>query len=248
MFTLHEAIAANLSELGKPILALGPPTSWNASDYLACNVRPSVCTVEQARALRLARPVLCLDTGMQRFACSPQYAHAVLSAGACDEAFTHATTIEQAAQLRDVLAGQGLRLHAAASSLLDQPSAWLDAVRPGLALYRSAVHVSATLYEARTSTGPVGYTGFRTARHGVILAGYSNGLRPGPCLVNGQPRRILEVGMQTSYIGLAPDDHRGDEVVLLGDGLTENHVAEAWGTSPQEVLMHLTHAGVRRYE
>ena len=65
------------------------------------------------------------------------------------------------------------RLHAAGTALLGIPEARLDAVRPGLALYRGAVRVSAPLAEVHASAGPVGYSGFTpsTGRHGVILAG-----------------------------------------------------------------------------
>src|SRR5438067_2019491 len=82
--------------------------------------------------------------------------------------------------------GRRLRLHAAATSLLDEPDARLDAVRPGLALYRGAVTAMTRLAEARASNGPIGYTGWHNdgATHGVILAGYSHGLRPGPVLIN----------------------------------------------------------------
>jgi hypothetical protein len=35
--------------------------------------------------------------------------------------------------------------------------------------------------------------------------------------------------------------------VLLGDGLSEDAVAAAWGTTPQLVLVHLSAAGEREY-
>ena len=43
-----------------------------------------------------------------------------------------------ARKLLDMLGGRGLTLHAAGSKLLDDPSCWLDLVRPGMALYRGA--------------------------------------------------------------------------------------------------------------
>ena len=45
---------------------------------------------------RDARPILCVDTGMQRFACAREQIDDVIRAGAIDEAFTHAVTLEQA--------------------------------------------------------------------------------------------------------------------------------------------------------
>lgn len=251
VFTLTEATEINLSRAtGKPTLALGPSTTHDADAYLAANVRPAVYCVEQAKQLRRAGPAVCVDTGMQRFACPPEQLEAVARAGESSEAFSHATSLEQVERLVSAARGAGCTLlHAAGSSLLDEPQAWLGAVRPGLALYRGAVRVSAHLVEVREETGPAGYTGFRspTGRHGVILAGYSHGLRAGPCWVNGRPARILEVGMQTAFVEAAAGDRAGDEVVLLGDGLAEDEVAAAWGGPPQSALVQLCAAGLRVY-
>ncbi len=246
--TLAEAQAANLWDIaGKPILALGPAEMIDANDYLAAHVRPSVFTVEQAKHLVMANPILCVDTGMQRFACPPENIDAVLAAAPIEEAFTHAIKTHHVEIFREMMKGRGLRLHAAASALLDEPSVWLDAVRPGIALYRSAARVSTTFVDVRDSHGPVGYRGFSTGRFGIIRCGYSNGLRRGPCLVNTSPRQILEVGMQTAYVEAGPNDKIGDEVVLLGDGLTELFVAQSWQTSEHEALLNLARIGVLEY-
>ncbi len=248
VFSLAEAASPNLWDLSKkPILVLGPPSTLDPNDYLPHHARPAVANPEQAAALQKARPLLSVDTGMQRFTCPPNLIDQTLRAGQCTQAFTHAIHPYQAQLLQELTAGHNLYLHAAATALLDDPSTHLSAVRPGLALYRGAVRVSTPLVEARDSTGPAGYSGFVVPRHGVILAGYSNGLRPGPCLINSRPTRLLEVGMQTSFIELAPTDKVSDEVVLLGDSLSEAQVAAAWNTSPQEVLVRLCGAGERHY-
>lgn len=249
VFSLEEAVEADLfSRTGKPALILSPPDSLNPDDYLRHHVRPAVTSAAEAHALRVARPALCVDTGMQRFACPPDGVAAALAAG-CGEAFTHATCLDAVQLLVRLAGGRGIPLHAAGTSLLDEPAARLDAVRPGLALYRAAARVSSHIVEVRESAGPVGYTAFTpsTNRHGVILAGYANGVRPGPCLVNGRPSRVREVGMQSAYVECAAEDRAGDEVVLLGDGLTEDAVAAAWGTPPQLVLVQLCGAGERVY-
>lgn len=255
VFAREEATSIDLWNLTRrPAMTMGPPADLNPAAWLAAHVRPAVSTVEQAARLIDARPILCVDTGMQRFACPQPNIADVLQAGRIDEAYTHATRLEHAERLVEWLAphhppGQRIKLHAAASSLLDEPAALLDAVRPGLALYRGAARITAPLVEATDSTGPVGYTAWpsETGRHGVILAGYSHGLRPGPCLVNGRRQRLPEVGMQTSYVTLSPGDRPGDVVTLLGDDLIEADVAFAWGTSPHQTLMQLAGAGVRHY-
>jgi alanine racemase len=225
-FSLAEAVGARIhAATGLPVLAMGPPVDLPASDHLAAGVRPAVHDADQAAALRAAGPVLCVDTGMQRFACPPEQVAAALAAGACGEAFTHATRPEHVTRLLAAVGGRGgLRLHAAATA-------------------RVAVH----LVECRDTRGPAGYTGFAATRHGVIPMGYSNGLRTGWCHVAGVRRRVLEVGMQTAFVELGPHDRRGDEVVLLGDGLGIEDQAQAWGTSRQEVLWRLLQTATREY-
>ncbi len=248
VFDLTEAAAYGINELtGRPTIAL-LGESDDPVDYTSRNVRPIVWTVDRATKLRAARPVLSVDTGQQRFGCPPGDVEQVKRAGRCDEAMTHASTLAQAQVLRDLLGGRAM-LHAAGTALLDQPDAWFDAVRPGFALYEGCARVSARLVDARDTRGPTGYSGFvsPTGRHGVIRAGYSNGMRPGPCSVNGARRSILEVGMQSSFVELGQDDHVGDEVVLLGDGLSEDNVARTWHVSPHHALLQLASAGVREY-
>lgn len=249
VFRLSEATDIDLKQFGKPILALGPPQSMNVDDFIAAKVQPAVSTVEQATALRNGKPSLCVDVGMQRFACPSERLDEVIRAGDIRDAFAHGTRLEHAIRLKELLDNRGIKLMAAATDLLDEPRAWLEGVRPGVALYRGSVRASTHLVEARDSRGPAGYGGFVVPRFGIILAGYSNGLaRVGICLVNGKRRKILEVGMQSAFVEIAPNDKPGDEVVLLGDMLKEDDLAAVWKTSQHEVLMRMSSAGVRKYE
>lgn len=248
VFSLAEAAGAKLAErTDKSSLMLGPGGGEDVGDYVAQRVRPAVWDIERATKYQAADPVLSVDTGMQRFACPIEQIEAVIRAGSCKEAFTHATTVERARKLAELLRGRGFKLHAAGTSLLEEPDARLDAVRPGLAMYRGAARVCTRLVEARDARGPAGYSGFISPRHGVIVGGYSNGLRPGPCIVNGRRTRIVEVGMQSAFVELEARDPVGDEVVLLGDGLSEAEVAAEWKTSPHEALLRLCGCGIRGY-
>ena len=49
--------------------------------------------------------------------------------------------------------------------------------------------------------------------------------------------------MQSAFVELGPNDRVGDEVVLLGDGISEEDVAEAWGCGRQEALVRLCSGG-----
>jgi alanine racemase len=250
VFALDEATSIDLWNLtGKPAITLGPPATLDPQPWINARVRPAVSKPAEAARLAPARPILCVDTGMQRFACPPEQVAEALDAGKIDEAFTHATRLEHVQRLRELVGSHPMRLHAAATALLDESAAYLDTVRPGLALYRGAVRTSARLVEAHRSTGPVGYTGWHseTGHHGVIIAGYSNHLRPGPVVINGRRQRITEIGMQSAYVTLHPDDRPGDEVVLLGDGLTEDDLAPVWGATPHQVLLTLASMGERTF-
>jgi alanine racemase len=246
VFDPAEAIQYGLPATGCRTIAM-LCASNDPKDYLSHQIQPVVWDAERAKLLKSAKPILSVDVGQKRYGCEPKDAKAILQAGDIHEAMGHAIRLDQVAILRQAVGGTGVKLHAAATALLDQPEAWLDAVRPGLALYRQAVRISATMIDVRDSTGPAGYSGFVTPRHGLIRCGYSNGLRRGPCLVNGQRRKILEVGMQSAFVELGPADSLGDEVILLGDGLTEDEVAAAWGSSPHEALFRLAGTGVREY-
>jgi alanine racemase len=244
-----ETLAFADLDTGKPTIAmLG--TSDDPADYVSRKIRPAVWTVERANQLRQARPILSVDTGQHRFSCPADQVDAVLKTGACEDALTHATTLAQVKQLRDLAGGRVARLHAAGSGLLGEPDAWLDAVRPGFALYEGATRVAAKLLETRDVVGPAGYSGFvsSTGRLGIFMGGYSNGMRAGAqALVNGVRRRIPEIGMQSAFVELGSNDKVGDEVVLLGDGISEREVAAAWNTSPQEALYRLSRVGEKSY-
>ena len=248
VFQAAEAIAIDLvRRTGKRVLAMGPPESVDPTDYLSQRITPAVSNPAQARHLRKARPALCVDTGMQRFACTPVDCRAALIAGDCREAFTHATKLAHVETFKDLTDGFDLTRHAAASILLHEPQATLDAVRPGLVMYRGAVCLTSAIVECHVARGPAGYSEFTSERHGVILAGYAHGLRKGPCRINGRSSRLLEVGMQSAFVELAPDDRVGDDVVLLNEDLTEIDLSQHWNCGPHEVLTSLSSAATRRY-
>lgn len=253
VFDSTEAARAGLAKWGRRTIALN--SNWrDADDFISQQIHPVVWSIDRATQLNRARPVVSMDTGQQRFACSAGDALEVFRAGDCGEVMTHATQLNQVFELTDALSIWPVQrpfAHAAGSVLLDEPQAWLDAVRPGLAMYEGAMRVTARLVEARDANGPAGYTGFVTPRFGVILAGYSNGIRRGPCMVNGELRQVLEVGMQSAFVELHSNDKAGDEVVLLGteQGIDLVSVARAWTSSCQEVLVRLSMAagGRRNY-
>lgn len=247
-FALEEAQA-----IGRPGLLIGPPFG-TADEFRAAGVRPAVGTLEAAERYRGLRVAISVDTGMQRFGCRPDALDALVPHCDVSEYMAHTVTVEAALRLKAACGQRGRPIHAAASSLLDHPEVWFDAVRPGVALFRGAMQVTTRLALVRETQGAVGYTGFTHSPVGVILGGYSNRLAPGaPLLINGRRQHILETGMNTSYVSADPADRIGDPVVLLGtadDGsgqITEQEVAAALHIREHEVLCRYGAAGERTY-
>ena len=233
-------------EVGRPGLILGPPEG-DPAEYCELDLRPAVANRAAAQKFAGTRVAVKVDTGMQRFGCPPEDLDDLVARCDVEDFFSHAVTLDAIERLRRACAGRGRPLHAAATCLLDYPEAWFDAVRPGLALYRGAVRVTTRLQSIRETAGPVGYTGFRWSRVGIILAGYSNFVLPAPVLINGSPQRLLEVGMNTGFVSVDPTDKPGDEVVLLGGGLTEAVLAEHVHVREHEILCRYTAMGPRHY-
>lgn len=240
-FTLEEA-----REVGRPGIVLGPPDA-EPQEYAALQVRPAVSSYDHARRYARVPSALSVDSGMQRFGCQPPDVEPLLRLCQATDLMTHAPNAGAADLLRSLAPQHDLRRHAAATSLLDAPAAWLDAVRPGLALYLGAVRVSTRLAAVRETSGPVGYTGFEAPRVGIVLLGYSNLAAPAVVLVNGRRERLLEVGMNTAFVSLSGPAQVGDEVVLLGDDLSEHEVAKSLAVRPHEVLVRYCSMGPRRY-
>jgi alanine racemase len=55
------------------------------------------------------------------------------------------------------------------------------------------------------------------------------------------------VGMQTAFVELAGAERAGDEVVLLGDGVTVEQLAPLSGCNPHEVLLRMAGSGPKRH-
>lgn len=240
-FTVDEA-----REVGKPGLLIGPALD-DASVFRELNLRPTVMSAADAVRYRGMSVAVSVDTGMQRFGCDPNDLDEIFRTCTVRDLYTHSRDASAAERVREFARARDCRAHAAATALLSTPGAWLDSVRPGYALYRGAMRVTARLQAAYETTGQIGYTGFSAPRVGIILAGYSNGLRPAPVMINGRRQRLIEIGMNSSFVTTAPADRPGDEVVLLGDEMPAAEVAQSLGCRPHEVHCRYGESGVRRY-
>ena len=211
-FSVHEA-----REVGRPGLVLGPPEG-DPAEFRELNLRPAVADLAAARKFAGLRVAIKVDTGMQRFGCPPAELDQLVPH--CDVAdyFSHAVTLDATRRLQAACAGRGRPMHAAATCLLDQPEAWFDAVRPGLALYRGAVRVITHLQAVHDTSGPVGYTGF----HPTVTALEKNYLRVGDTgrgeavLPISAPGDITRVRMGVHWRARDPRD--GYEVSASFDG------------------------------
>jgi alanine racemase len=232
--------------VARPGIVLGPPDG-DPDEYRDLGLRPTIGNRDDARRYRGMRVAVSVDTGMQRFGCLADDLDDVLRLSGANEAFSHGSDPSIGRKLVDLIGGRVGFLHVACTAMLDAPEAWLNAVRPGLALYRGAVRVAARLTHVRDTYGPAGYTGFAWPRIGLFPAGYAEGVQPGPVIVNGRRQRLIEVNMNASYVTLDAQDQVGDEVVILGDGLTEAELAKCWNVRDHEVLCRTCRLGLRHY-
>jgi alanine racemase len=240
-FTISEA-----REIARPGIVLGPPVG-SPAEYRELNLRPAVANRADAERFSGLPVAIKIDSGMQRFGCPPEQLDDLVPRCNVHDYFSHAVTLEAVERFCAACAHRGRPVHAAATALLPYPQAHLNAVRPGLALYQGSVRVTTPLQLVRPTQGPVGYTGFECPYVGVILAGYSNHVQAGPVVINGRRQRLLEVGMNTSFVSVDPTDRVGDEVVLLGDGLTEAELARHFQSREHEILCRYSAMGVRHY-
>jgi len=171
-----------------------------------------------------------------------------------------------ASRLRDAGLAPGLVHAANSAAILGAEPAWLDAVRPGLALYgivprgfsEAAALVPAMTLEARVTAvrrvpadTPLGYGGrFVTERPttiAVLPIGYHDGFRRSfsgrvAVLLGGKRAPVVgAVSMDVTLVDASDAPvRRGDRAVCLGtdgrDTVTAWELADAAGTIPYEIL------------
>ncbi|XTZ38158.1 alanine racemase [Salmonella enterica] len=171
----------------------------------------------------------------------------------------------------------GLRSIAASGGILLWPQSHLDWVRPGIILYgvsplgskpwgtdfgfQPAMTLTSQLIAVRDHKAgeAVGYGGTwiseRDTRLGVVAMGYGDGYPRAapsgtPVLVNGREVPIAgRVAMDMICVDLGPDaqDRPGDEVVLWGEGLPVERIAEITNVSAYELITRLTSRATLEY-
>lgn len=164
----------------------------------------------------------------------------------------------------------GERSIAASGGLLFWPDSHFEQVRPGIILYgvsplegkpwgaelgfEPAMSLTSSLIAVRPHKAgePVGYGGTwvstRDTRLGVVAMGYGDGYprcAPSgtPVLVNGREVPIVgRVAMDMICVDLGPDaqEKAGDAVVMWGEGLPVERIAEITKVSAYELITRLT--------
>lgn len=171
----------------------------------------------------------------------------------------------------------GLRSLAASSGILCWPQSHYDWVRPGIILYGVSpledgarasdegflpvMSFTSSLIAVREHKAgePVGYGATwkseRDTRLGVIAMGYGDGYPrcapPGtPVLINGREVPIAgRVSMDMICVDLGPDaqERVGDHVLMWGDGLPVERIAEITKVSAYELITRLTPRVTMKY-
>ncbi|MDY1038519.1 alanine racemase [Lelliottia sp. CFBP8978] len=164
----------------------------------------------------------------------------------------------------------GLRSIAASGGILLWPQSHFDWARPGIILYgvspleskpwapdfgfQPVMSLVSRLIAVRDHKAgePVGYGGSwiseRDTRLGVVAMGYGDGYPRAapsgtPVLVNGREVQVVgRVAMDMICVDLGPnaDDKTGDPVVMWGEGLPVERIAEITKVSAYELITRLT--------
>jgi len=303
----EEGVRLRRAGVAGEVLVLSHAEAPDLPRLRAYGLTPALYDLEQIRELAEASrgsrsPVavhLELDTGMGRAGVRPEDLDAAIDAlraapglrvvgtfanlSSADDAASPATSRqverlrEGAARLSAAGIGPGLVHAANSAAILGHRDAWLDAVRPGLALYGIAPRPGAADPELRPALSvetrvlamrrlpagtAIGYGGrFVTARESsvaVLPIGYADGYRrsfsgTASVLLRGKAAPVVgAVSMDVTLVdatGLSVE--RGDRAVCLGfqDGASVSawDLALAAGTIPYEILCGLGPRVARRY-
>ncbi|MFP5596605.1 alanine racemase [Kluyvera sp. 142486] len=171
----------------------------------------------------------------------------------------------------------GLRSIAASGGILLWPQSHFDWARPGIILYgvspleqkpwgpdfgmQPVMSLTSSLIAVREHKAgePVGYGGTwvseRDTRLGVVAMGYGDGYPRAapsgtPVLVNGREVPIVgRVAMDMICVDLGPnaEDKTGDEVIMWGEGLPVERIAEITKVSAYELITRLTSRVAMKY-
>ncbi|MBE1276447.1 alanine racemase [Enterovibrio baiacu] len=188
----------------------------------------------------------------------------------CADELENPVTNAQIALFSAVTKGQdGDRSLAASSGCFFWPDSHLDWVRPGISLYgvssvssltgnalglKPVMTMTSSLIAVRTAKKgePVGYGARwvtdRDTKIGVVAIGYGDGyprVAPDgtPVMVNGRKVPLVgRVSMDMLTIDLGPDakDCVGDEVILWGESLPVEEIANHVGTIGYELVTNIT--------
>jgi alanine racemase len=290
-----EGVALRRAAVAGEVLVLSHAEAPDLPRLRAYGLTPAIYDVAQAAALAGAarwfseplRVHVELDTGMGRAGIRPEDLGAAIQVlegarglsvagtfanlSSADDPASPATSRqvallrEGAARLRAAGVGPGL-VHAANSAgVLGVPDTWLDAVRPGLALYgvppspdlaaglAPAMSVETEVLSVRSAPAgtALGYGGrFVTERDSIVAIlpiGYSDGFRrslTGRLAVLVRGRRAPVIGAVSMDVTLVDATEmgaeRGDAVTCLGTQRGETisawDLARAAGTIPYEIL------------
>ena len=188
---------------------------------------------------------------------------------ACADETNNPATAQQIKTFTDCLGEiEGQRSLANSAGILAHSDSHADWVRPGIMLYGSSSVQGETAeslglepvmtlksqliaVNALSKGDSVGYGAQWTCpedmRVGVVACGYGDGYprhanESTPVLVNGQRTNVIgRVSMDMITVDLRGiDAQQGDEVVLWGEGLPADEVAESVGTIAYELFCHVT--------
>ena len=259
--TLEEGIELRRRGVREPVLV----AVCRGADLPVCAAYGLTAAIADGEALKALASLPCgmrpsfhvkFDTGMHRLGFPWEDAGAVLSflrsnALDPDGAYSHFRAPNEVQNARFANVARlfkaeypNVLAHMASSSSLGMTDARYDMVRIGRAAYEGAMTVRSKVVAVRHARrgDNVGYGDFLLADDAtvaVVFGGYYDGMRAGaPVILGGKERPVIGsvcMDMFAVDAGDAPVAI-GDEVILLGGGLTEERVAKERGVSVHEVM------------
>lgn len=274
--TVNEGIALRNAGVTKPIIVLSFDVN-NTGGALEYGLTPCVYTKAHIDALSICgvrHAHLAIDSGMHREGVRPEYAQDILKYAkyrgvSIDAVYTHyacADSINKQNKEFDAVDFDGLRHTSATSAYISGLDSY-DCLRVGLAVYGypsgygfiTALKVTSNVLNVLDvkrgeSIGyDLAYTPERDAKIAIVGGGYADGIKRSysgaEVLINGERVSIVgRVCMDSFSVDVKDVDVKvGDEVVIIGDGLTAETFAKKANTIPYEVLCGFDTKRARRY-
>lgn len=271
-----EGVSLRESGISKPILVLSFDER-HATAAVHYGLTAGVYTERQMRSLaRCGKDIavhIAIDSGMHREGALPERADCLLRLAnelglKAQAAYTHYSSADNIARQNGEFDKVNVPFkHSCATCAVVSGQCNYDALRVGLAAYGypkncgylpaltvlSSVENIVSLLRGEGAGYDLAYTAERDTKLAIVFGGYADGIRRsasgGSVVIKGKSYNIVgRVCMDSFAVDVGYDGIEvGDEVTILGAGITAESLAERQATIPYEVLCGFDTVRSKRY-